>query len=140
MLSSESPNDIAAYGTAIMNADMILLFNLRPWDLREDESQVSLSGISQAKYQYMILTSSSDTSATQSSSRVSIYLGWVILAEYHSFRNRLCFRGYWITPRMTLLNGQSPTFIYKIMDVIGWSCIPSLRMTFWISALRIGRG
>lgn len=43
MLSSESPYDIAAYGTAIMNADMILLFDLRPWDLREDESQVSLS-------------------------------------------------------------------------------------------------
>ena len=46
MLSSESPYDIAAYGTAIMNADMILLFDLRPWDLREDESQVSLSRIS----------------------------------------------------------------------------------------------
>lgn len=29
-----------------MNADMILLFNLRPWDLREDESQVSLSQVS----------------------------------------------------------------------------------------------
>jgi hypothetical protein len=43
MLSSESPHNIAARETAIMKADLILLFNLRPWDLREDESQVSLS-------------------------------------------------------------------------------------------------